>query len=534
MNNYVDFANETIKAFAGRTHFLTQSNRLLTEHYTGQISEIRYKSSSLDIEANAAKVLSMKTKTLEEGDYLLDRFRMPLDSSIQAIHALYLRSNEIYRFLDGNLSANQFSTKGMKDSAFDSLRILEILYKSLKKERDILVERLRYVYKQYRIKVVGKELNQVYDIMDAWHVRSDELLEKHAQESHKNLLEMKDVLASLNKKLSVLTVAKKGALDNMLMGHLIPIADSLIYFQNDYLKETSTYLNTYSESNVDSKCNRPQRAVNRNYSDRAQKSALGITHYSNMMIDQSGENYLKFVENTPVFEPIDPREFKPKAPLPPMVAKKEEHQPVLVSSSPPIKVEKKKIDPKDPFAFAAPNHLVLLLDISSSMQARSKLPLLKSTLKEILPKMRPEDKLSIVTYAGDAEIELKGTSVEGNMEAILAILDKIGQGITTNVEKGIVLSYKQAHLHFIPGGNNQIILCTDGLFMLKEDTYALVSKKAELRDIKFSVFYFDEREQIHTKNQLTKLSTTGKGHYYFIKQDNVATKLIERLTAVVE
>jgi Ca-activated chloride channel family protein len=109
------------------------------------------------------------------------------------------------------------------------------------------------------------------------------------------------------------------------------------------------------------------------------------------------------------------------------------------------------------------SNLVFLLDVSGSMSDPNKLPLLKSALQILVNKLRETDKVSIVVYAGAAGLVLKPTSGIHKKEIMQAI-EKLSAGGSTSGGEGIALAYKIAEENFIKGGNNRVILATDGDF----------------------------------------------------------------------
>ncbi|ETN95094.1 vWA domain-containing protein [Zhouia amylolytica] len=109
------------------------------------------------------------------------------------------------------------------------------------------------------------------------------------------------------------------------------------------------------------------------------------------------------------------------------------------------------------------SNLVFLLDVSGSMHSRNKLPLLKSAFKLLVNQLRPQDRVSIVVYAGAAGMVLEPTSGK-NKNKIMEALNKLEAGGSTAGGAGLELAYKIAEEHFIKRGNNRIILATDGDF----------------------------------------------------------------------
>ena len=109
------------------------------------------------------------------------------------------------------------------------------------------------------------------------------------------------------------------------------------------------------------------------------------------------------------------------------------------------------------------SNLVFLLDVSGSMNNPNKLPLLKSALHILVNQLRETDKVSIVVYAGAAGLVLEPTSGI-NKKEIMQAIDKLSAGGSTSGGEGIALAYKIAEDNFIKGGNNRVILATDGDF----------------------------------------------------------------------
>ena len=111
------------------------------------------------------------------------------------------------------------------------------------------------------------------------------------------------------------------------------------------------------------------------------------------------------------------------------------------------------------------NNLVFLLDVSGSMNAANKLPLLKKSFTLLVNELRPQDKVAIVVYAGAAGIVLESTATTAaNKTKILEALEELQAGGSTAGGQGIQLAYKVATENFIEGGNNRVILATDGDF----------------------------------------------------------------------
>ncbi len=165
------------------------------------------------------------------------------------------------------------------------------------------------------------------------------------------------------------------------------------------------------------------------------------------------------------------------------------------------------------------SNLVFLLDVSGSMNSPHKLPLLKSALKLLVGELREGDKVSIVVYAGAAGLVLPPTDGE-NKEAIISALDRLNAGGSTAGGAGIKLAYATAREQFIKGGNNRIILATDGDFNIGASSNAemerLIEKERE-SGVFLTVLGFGMGNYKDSKMEI--LADKGNGNYAYI--DNI-------------
>ncbi|MCF0065155.1 VWA domain-containing protein [Dyadobacter chenwenxiniae] len=171
--------------------------------------------------------------------------------------------------------------------------------------------------------------------------------------------------------------------------------------------------------------------------------------------------------------------------------------------------------------FAA-NNMVLLLDVSSSMNSPYKMPLLKRSIKSMLTLLRPEDQISIVLYSGKARVVLKPTSGSKSAE-IARMIDLLQSDGDTDGNEGIRLAYKTANKQYIRGGNNRIILATDGEFPVSDEVMQMIGQNAR-QDLYLSIFTFGRNPHIGQK--LKKLSKIGKGTYVHVSEENADLQLI--------
>jgi Ca-activated chloride channel family protein len=161
-----------------------------------------------------------------------------------------------------------------------------------------------------------------------------------------------------------------------------------------------------------------------------------------------------------------------------------------------------------------PNNLVFLLDVSGSMDQPDKLPLLQAAMRLLVDQLRPEDRVSIVVYAGAAGLVLEPTSDKGRIEEAIS---RLRAGGSTAGGAGIALAYETARKSFVENGNNRVILATDGDFNVGVSSDGeLVRMIEEKRDsgIYLTVLGFGTGNLKDSK--MEKLADKGNGNYAYI------------------
>ncbi len=133
------------------------------------------------------------------------------------------------------------------------------------------------------------------------------------------------------------------------------------------------------------------------------------------------------------------------------------------------------------------NHLVFVLDVSASMSKPDRLPLLREALLDLLPYMRPEDKLTVITYSGKAEVHLEAVEASSR-DVITTTFENLRSSGETKPGKALQSALDLALRHYVPGGNNRIIFGTDGGFDQDEIGKQLSAIAAS--EVTMSVFYF--------------------------------------------
>jgi len=172
------------------------------------------------------------------------------------------------------------------------------------------------------------------------------------------------------------------------------------------------------------------------------------------------------------------------------------------------------------------SNIVFLLDVSGSMSSPNKLPLLKSSLKMLANELRAQDKVSIVVYAGAAGLVLEPTRGD-NKQKIMEALDKLQSGGSTAGGAGLRLAYETAKKNFVVGGNNRVILATDGDFNIGESSNASMERLIEEKrkeGVFLTVLGFGMGNYKDSKMEI--LADKGNGNYAYIDTMKEAKKVL--------
>ena len=181
-----------------------------------------------------------------------------------------------------------------------------------------------------------------------------------------------------------------------------------------------------------------------------------------------------------------------------------------------------------------PSNLVFLVDVSGSMASPERLPLLKSALKFLVNQLRPQDRVSLVTYASGTQVVLEPTPGTQKTK-IIAALDNLRAGGSTSGAAGIMLAYSMAEQSYIKGGINRIFLATDGDFNVGVTNFDELKNMAEekrksgvsLSTLGFGVGNYNEK-------LMEQLADAGNGNYSYIDTLNEGQKvLVDEMTSTL-
>ncbi len=179
-----------------------------------------------------------------------------------------------------------------------------------------------------------------------------------------------------------------------------------------------------------------------------------------------------------------------------------------------------------PKAELPPSNLVFLIDTSGSMDQPNKLPLLKQSFAQLVEQLRPQDRVSVVVYAGSAGLVLEPTS-GAEKDKILAALNNLSAGGSTNGGQGIQLAYAMAKQAFIKNGVNRVILATDGDFNVGvTDPKALETLVGDQRQHGIALTTLGFGQGNYNDAMAERLADVGDGNHAYIDTLQEARKVL--------
>jgi Ca-activated chloride channel family protein len=174
------------------------------------------------------------------------------------------------------------------------------------------------------------------------------------------------------------------------------------------------------------------------------------------------------------------------------------------------------------------SNLVLLVDVSGSMNQPNKLPLVKRSLGLLVRQLGEQDSVALVVYAGASGLVLPSTSC-ADPRPILAAIERLEAGGSTNGGSGLELAYRVAVEHFVTGGTNRVLLLTDGDWNVgptsKGALHDLITAKAK-SGVFLSVLGFGMGTS--GDGTMERLADEGNGHYAYVDGEREAKKVLGR------
>ncbi|MFT4696280.1 MAG: Ca-activated chloride channel family protein [Urechidicola sp.] len=169
------------------------------------------------------------------------------------------------------------------------------------------------------------------------------------------------------------------------------------------------------------------------------------------------------------------------------------------------------------------NNIVFLLDVSTSMNKEGKLDLLKASLIEMVNGLRSEDRITLISYSTFSKVILDGTSGSEKELLIQKIQAIRAQGVTAGGD-GMKLAYKQAKRNYIEGGNNQVIMATDGKFNRGATNLDRLVTKNFQRGIGITVLGIKNKPE--NAEEMQSIANLGGGNYLVIESYEDSKQLL--------
>lgn len=257
---------------------------------------------------------------------------------------------------------------------------------------------------------------------------------------------------------------------------------------------------------------------------RTEKTAYADNYEVNFRLKR--DKPIPLAKRNEVVPKVEPPAPKPKKKLPTIGGIDRPEGVDLNTGQGDVSDVDKVYNPYD-FTGVASNNLILLIDVSASMKQSARLPLLKDAFLRMTVNMRKDDQVTVLGY--NDNVEIIAEAVPATQTGVIdAAISSLTAGGGTRGKMALKLAYKLAEEHYISGGNNRIILATDGFFDLKE-----IEKEAKKynKRVQLSVFSFGKVGPDRRK-MFDDIAEVGGGKHTNITRNNIDESLLNEAKAV--
>jgi Ca-activated chloride channel family protein len=182
-------------------------------------------------------------------------------------------------------------------------------------------------------------------------------------------------------------------------------------------------------------------------------------------------------------------------------------------------------EPEAPSEFDASlyrlNNITFLIDVSTSMRQGHKMEVLRTALTELVDMLRPDDRVSFITYASSTEVLQSGISGAEKEQLDELIQNLKAEGLTAG-EAGLKKAYSISKRHFIESGNNQVFLITDGALAKGYEKVNAMAAKQAVKEIKLSVIAISANKW--AEKQMGTLAVSGQGVFLSVDTEEAAAQ----------
>ena len=512
-NAYAELANDYMHALWGYRVELGKLNFKALEYLN--IDPLRRKANLKYEHTNFLETLTFKidpksayNRVFDVGGNVPSQHQVPLNNAIQRMKqsmdsiAQFSQEIEIY------IGSRKYKKEENLKTLFKLLRNCETHFEKFRTANMNIISTLELAQKFYRnTKSTDEYLRhaaQLKSIIDP--------ARKILYALRKNCIaDVEDARRDLDLAIELISETEAETLEKTIEGK----SYGGVYVRYDFVLKLATdisaYGQEYTSANIDQNRYRMQSPnyyyYNRRVLEKFNRVGRGLVLQYNHFVDSSEVRLIKMSEEPHWFKVrnIDDRSLAPD----------EEPTEEVVDSTEIVSA----------LEGYAPNNLIFLLDVSQSMNTAEKLSLLKSSFKHLVSEMRPEDRVGIVTFSGEAKVVLQPTS-STEKQLITNALQNLKPSGKSDVESGLEKAYEVLTHHYLENGNNKIILATDGDFETIKRHRTLIERHKN-EDKTLSVFYYSKEKNNSIGYRLRQFAEAGGGRYIYIQAENANEIIIE-------
>lgn len=515
LNRQVDFLNAMDKALTPAFLDIIDLNQDMLDYYYGEKDKTFSYASTFNPSDTEYK------KAIYQKFYLPEAYRDDLIERLDSMKATMTLIAQTGKQLEAYLTTKKYEKDNMRQG-FDYLKYMSKLLRSYLVRHEALHATLRTTWHEYYIKGKGVSANyqveQMSRILSTIHVVYLDLgYDPGYMDANKHLEQANTLLDVFKTRLQRDSAILKTP---EMQKFLRPLP--LDYFSNYGKKDTTDYFQKFNREFI--------ADINRTY----------IPAF-NAFIEAQKIKAITASTEPPFVEIIAPKYPDPAVIT--IVAPKDSTPTVVIAPpkkdtfpkvTPPIKKDTVvAVTPPKPSVLEgyATNNLIFLLDVSGSMKSGGRLDSMKSAMRYIVEEMRPQDKIGIVTYSGDAQTLLRPTSATEKRKIYTAINNLYSNG-KSNLWMGMEVAYTQMRADRVKGGNNRIIVVTDGYIPLPENLEKVAANNAK-DNITLSVFLFgNEADPNANGTRLKSIAQAGGGNFTAVGRSNAKSVLLKEAQAI--
>jgi Ca-activated chloride channel homolog len=525
MNNYLRYSNEVVFTL-GQLQPQLEAYNLAFNDYIEKNTDLKATDKKVE---NRLAFDSLYQQIFKDNRFISGEQKAKAIDLIQKTKEVAAKIDRLHHALDNYIRNQDFKNDQYLKKGYDMLRQIEVAFFDLYALKEKLYWNLNALLNSYQDPTNAKGYGDLLGQMQLLTQQSKRVMSSLRANDRTAFIKsdcsrLREIIRETrSNKSNLLKGFETQPQLSLLFDLMIKSGDDILNIATDFIGNPNKYSGRkYSETYY---------FYNEEMLTVYNRNKEGMTFLYNRALEISGNGRLLADEVPPIFEMIYP--FHPAFDSlgPEALPDVEKFMEML---------EKKRLDslkkdsviiPEIPVmsGFAA-NNLILLIDISASMNSPEKLPQLKTSMNQFMKLLREEDFITIISYSGKAEIVSEPTSAN-ERELIMGRLNELNCKTSSNIEAGLLLSYSNASKSFIKGGNNRIVLCTDGNFKFTPRLKKLIKKNAD-NDIRLSIFYFSEKEYSHVSENLKNAAELGKGSYYYISGDNAEEALLNEAQSV--